>query len=591
MKKMSLVLKQNRLITISICVLAASFLLVRIIPSADIPLWEIKKLNGYIGLAQYYTSLFASFMTFVIALSLNEIMKNKQTIRSVFLSTGFFTLSFFLFINSLTIPNLIFANDTEGISVGALQLGLFLSGVFFLFSGFNWPQGIQKKIINLRIYLWFALFIGSFIYFYFGLVNKIPSVSIMGTQIQNIVIVLLFCVSSWQSMRLFLHTQLDFDYKMSISFVLLALLEVIFIWGPSWHLSWFFYVPTLLSACIVAITAVLGLLKTSPDISIVRYFAILGSTLIIAFSIANVEFGITWIPAPVNRIWLIPFVFMQGVLSFTVLLFIVIYLNRLITQRTDALRREQHQRTELTQLIVHDLKSPLTVILSGMSLLAHENLGTLSTKQKKLLSSLEKSGYDILSMINDLLDVEKLEEGKLQLVHASFDPIKLVQERVEALQIIAHTHQQTLSFSPPPQRPLIRADKRLIQRVINNLISNALKFTPDNGRIEISVENKKETITINIADSGPGIPQNDRQRIFEKFAQLKGNERRGAGLGLTFCKMVTEAHQGELTIIESPLGGALFKLTLPIWQETIPEDFSYSSSSPNNLSLANPPHS
>ena len=582
-------LKYNRIVTIIILCLIFVLGFLQIFPQFDFPIWEIDWFVGYTGLTQYYVGLFCSIMAFIVGFSLNEISKKTPTGRSILISAGFFILSGFLFINSVTTPYLIFHENTGGVSAGSLQLGLFLSSILFVLAGSSIPQIWQERLIKYRRLLWLFLILLVVVYFSFGFTNIAEFVPQYLKVIQNLTSILLLCWASWLSLRLFMRKGEDFDYKMSASFLLLAIAETAVLSGLGWHLSWSLYIPSLLLAFFMAIIAVLGLIKSSSNVPLVRYFTILGITLIVAFSIANVELGMQWIPAPVNRTWLIPFVLAQGMLSFVVLLFIVIYLNRLIKHHTDALHREQHQRAELTQLIVHDLKSPLTVILSGMGLLNQEHIGPLNEGQKRLLTNLTQSGHDVLFMINDLLDVEKLEEGKLQLVESSFDPVRLVQERVEELQIVASTHQQTLSLTHDAKRPLIRADKRLIQRVINNLISNALKFTPNEGTINISINHENEEVIIAIADSGPGVPLDDRQRIFEKFAQIKGHERRGAGLGLTFCKMVTEAHGGQLTVEDSSLGGALFILCLPTWEDPSDDNLSYSPV--NDFSLANAPHS
>ena len=586
MKKMHPTLTHNRIITFLVIALLCLLLLLHIFTPFDQPLWEFDQLRGYIGLAQYYAGFFSSFMAFIVGFSLNEIMKNRHTARSVFLTTGFFSLSFLLFINSLTIPELIFSELTETISIGSLDLGLLLGGVFFVLAGFQYSDPVQMKLVPLRKFIWITVPCFALIYFFFFFVNMTQPFFGTFQSLQRFVTVLLLSWASLKSLRLFWKDAVDFDYKMAVSFLLLAFAQLTILTSQNWYISWFLHIPALLLAFAVAITAVLGILRMSPDVPIVRYFAVLGSTLIIAFSIATVELGVQWIPVPVNRIWLVPFVLIQGVASFVVLLFVVIRLNKLIKQRTAALQHEQHQRAELTQLIVHDLKSPLTVLISGMNLLGNETLGELSDTQKRLLHSLEQSGKDILLMINDLLDVEKLEEGKLQLIESTFDPVQLTKECVEASQIVATTHNQDLTFEHAPQTPPIRADKRLIQRVITNLLSNALKFTPDEGQIYVHIETENDQVIVNIEDSGPGIPANERQRIFEKFAQLKGNERRGAGLGLTFCKMVTEAHHGQLTVDQSQFNGARFKLSLPSWQEEqLPENQAFTSSV-SDLSLA-----
>lgn len=227
-------------------------------------------------------------------------------------------------------------------------------------------------------------------------------------------------------------------------------------------------------------------------------------------------------------------------------------------------QRERRYRAELTQLIVHDLKSPLTIVMSGLDLLQRGKLGHVNETQQRLLANLEHCSHDVLRMVNDMLDVERMEEGVMPLHLALHDLTPLLREQMADLQILADKHQQKLQFYTAETIPRVYVDPALISRVVQNLIANALKFTPDGGHIVARIETEKNSLVVSIADNGPGVPVKDRQYIFEKFAQLDTTKRRGKGLGLTFCKMAAEAHGGALTVEDSPLGGALFKLTLPI---------------------------
>jgi len=227
-------------------------------------------------------------------------------------------------------------------------------------------------------------------------------------------------------------------------------------------------------------------------------------------------------------------------------------------------QKEKRHRSELTQLIVHDLKSPLTIVISGLDLLNKGNLGTVTEIQGGLISNLEHCSHEVLRLVDDMLDVERLEEGVLTVQRFPYDISLILKEQVAKLQILAEKHEQTLTLTTPDELPKIDIDQELIRRVIHNLISNALKFTPNGGKVSIDATRSGKSISIRIADSGPGIPPRERQRIFEKFAQLNSDRRRGKGLGLTFCKMVVDAHEGNLTVEDSPLGGALFKIQLPL---------------------------
>jgi signal transduction histidine kinase len=298
------------------------------------------------------------------------------------------------------------------------------------------------------------------------------------------------------------------------------------------------YHPLVIAALIVALSAILKSFQTSRDVQLSRYFFALGSILIAGLSLASVEIGFRWLStgSGVNRTSLIPLSIAQGTLSFIVLYVVVFYLNQLINERNDALRREQHLRGELTQLIVHDLKSPLTVILSGMNLLGKESLGALTETQKRLLANLEKSGEEILHMISDLLDVERLEAGALALQKSITNTVLLLQNQIDESKILASTNKQKLRFNYEANLPHVRVDKGLISRLFANVLSNALKFTPEGGKVKVYIARQENQLLITVADSGPGVPLHERERIFEKFAQVEGGERRGAGLGLTFCK-------------------------------------------------------
>ena len=200
-------------------------------------------------------------------------------------------------------------------------------------------------------------------------------------------------------------------------YILLAEAELFQTFGTPGGYSWMLYHPMVLAALMLAIYAILGEFESAPNLQLNRYFAIVGSILIAAVSLIFGEVGLRWLPENLSRTNIVALVLAQSVVSFIVLYSIVYYLNRLLQERNVALKQEQHLRSELTQLIVHDLKSPLTVITSGINLLAKGNLGGLTQTQARLLTSLEQSGKQILFLIDDLLDVERLEAGALNVTN------------------------------------------------------------------------------------------------------------------------------------------------------------------------------
>lgn len=563
----------------------------------DVHAWS---LSWYTRLIQYYLGAFASFIALIAALFANSALGKQTTARSLFLTIGFITVSAFFLFSSLSTPNILIQGASNPAFVWSLRLCLPVSAIFFAASARDWSPANEALIIKNQRLLWLGAVtvIVAFAVIAFGypggldyLMRYDPIVpSLLGA-----ISISLLGWTAWRARILNWYGNQMIHGRLAVVFLLLAEAQLTLVLGIAGQLSWLMYHPLVITALTVALSAILKSFQTSRDVQLSRYFAALGSILIAGLSLASVELGLRWLNTAeaVNRSTLIPLSIAQGTLSFIVLYVIVFHLNRLINERNEALRREQHQRSELTQLIVHDLKSPLTVILSGMNLLGKEKLGTLTETQRRLIENLEKSGVDILNMINDLLDVERLEAGALSLQKSLTDTFSLLRHQVEENQILASTNKQKLSLTCDPNIPHIRVDRGMISRVFANLLSNAVKFTPERGKVMVHMSRQPNQLVITIADSGPGVPVHERERIFEKFAQIKGAERRGAGLGLTFCRMVAVAHGGSLTVGESELGGAKFCLTLPFTEEeaTILADISLPSSFDWALDSASAHHS
>ena len=556
------------------------FTLLRLVPALDVHAWS---LSWYTRLIQYYFGAFASFIALIAALFANSALGEKTTARSIFLTIGFIALSVLFLFSSLTTPNILIQGASNPAFIWSIRLSLPMSGFFFAASAMDWSDVVEAFIVKYRRLLWLAELLllvtfGILAFIYPEILNSWLRLDPHLPNFLGIVSIFLLMWTAWRARTMNWYGNRMINARLAVVFVLLAEAQLCLVLGVAGQFSWLMYPPLVIAALIVALSAILNSFQTSRDVQLSRYFAALGSILIAGLSLASVEIGFRWLSTGVgvNRTSLIPLSIAQGTLSFIVLYVIVFYLNQLINERNDALRREQHLRSELTQLVVHDLKSPLTVILSGMNLLGKESLGTLTETQKRLLINLEKSGEDILHMISDLLDVERLEAGALALQKTITNTALLLQHQIDESKILASTNKQKLKFTYDPNLPQVRVDKGLISRVFANLLSNALKFTPEGGKVKVHIAHREQQLLITVADSGPGVPLHERERIFEKFAQVEGGERRGAGLGLTFCKMVAEAHGGNLTVSESTLGGALFCLMLPFTEEeaSLPADIS-----------------
>ncbi len=221
-------------------------------------------------------------------------------------------------------------------------------------------------------------------------------------------------------------------------------------------------------------------------------------------------------------------------------------------------------KTQFFANVSHELRTPLTLILGPTErLLAAPNL---RDEQRRDLALVTRNARMLLRQVNDLLDVSRLEAGRLELRYSRSDLAKLVQQAVAHFDALARERDMRFTTDVPEALPA-EVDADLVQRVILNLVSNAFKFTPESGQIRVSVRELGEArAVIEVADNGAGVPPEQRELIFERFRQADGSATRrfgGAGLGLAIAKDFVELHGGTLEVSDAPEGGALFIAELP----------------------------
>jgi len=231
------------------------------------------------------------------------------------------------------------------------------------------------------------------------------------------------------------------------------------------------------------------------------------------------------------------------------------------------LRRVEAMRDELTYMIVHDLRTPLTSLLTGLQSL--ELLGELSPDQLEVVWMSVSGGQTLLSIINDLLDIGKMESGTVDLKREEIAPADLLNEAATQVSALLLAKGLTLTKQVSEELPVLYADHDKLCRTLVNLLGNAIKFTPSGGRITLSVcpDAAQESLVFSVSDTGEGIPRSAFERIFEKFGQVetrKEGRKMSTGLGLTFCKMAVEAHGGRIWVESEPGCGSTFSFTLPV---------------------------
>ncbi|MEO8337150.1 MAG: HAMP domain-containing sensor histidine kinase, partial [bacterium] len=225
-------------------------------------------------------------------------------------------------------------------------------------------------------------------------------------------------------------------------------------------------------------------------------------------------------------------------------------------------------RDDLMKMIVHDLKSPLTSIIGAMEMLIDGDFGTLTTEQTGALGDAETRAEDLLALIEDLLEVARLEETRLALHLAPTAPGALLAEVRHEWDIRVQQEGATVNVEVTDDAPIIEADQALVKRVFGNLLQNALTHSARAVTLSLGARREGEGTLFTVADDGVGIPVEYHDIIFRKFEQVKTPHIprvRSSGLGLAFCKLVVEAHGGRIWVKSGgEMIGSAFHFWLPV---------------------------
>ena len=236
-------------------------------------------------------------------------------------------------------------------------------------------------------------------------------------------------------------------------------------------------------------------------------------------------------------------------------------LRRLYTELEAASRH----KSEFLANMSHELRTPLNAIIGFSQVLREEMFGEVNEKQAEYLDDILSSGNHLLSLINDVLDLSKVEAGQVELEVKSFSLREALERGVVMVRERATEDGVQVALAADPEVDIVEGDERRIKQVIFNLLSNAVKFTPAGGAVDVSAARVNGEVRIAVADTGPGIAAGDHDRIFDEFQQAEAGmeQREGTGLGLALSKRLVELHGGRLWL-ESELGkGSTFVFTLP----------------------------
>ena len=222
-------------------------------------------------------------------------------------------------------------------------------------------------------------------------------------------------------------------------------------------------------------------------------------------------------------------------------------------------------KSEFVMIASHELRTPLTSINLAVDMLRESAPGRLTDKEIGLLDACHEDVQRLRALVNDLLDLSKIEAGKLELAFESVTPAFLADQAVAVMKTQAEAKKITLAVNLPADLPAVTADPGKIVWVLVNLLANAVRFTPEGGHISLSGERVGGQVHLAVTDDGQGVPVEVQPRIFDKFVQVKGGGTiGGSGLGLAICREIVRAHRGAIWLDSVPGAGSTFTFALPM---------------------------
>jgi signal transduction histidine kinase len=319
---------------------------------------------------------------------------------------------------------------------------------------------------------------------------------------------------------------------------------------------------------VLILTSLFFLIKTTLSVTLQRDIPFLFSLFIVIISSWFGGFG-PGILATLLSGFLTYYLFLEPKLSFSRLddipniIFLIVFLLEgiFISMLSESRKRSDKHKSEFIGIVSHELKNPLTSIKGYADLIYKLAKQSKQAKQSEYALRIDAQINQVITMINDLLDVTKIETGRLTYQDDSFDILSLVKEVVSDQQVATNSHKILLSGIVKKK---VHGDKYRIGQVITNLINNAIKYSPQASKIKVSIKNKAHKVIISVQDYGIGIPEEDQYNLFLPFYRAKNTQRaKGTGIGLFISSEIVKRHKGRLSM-QSKLGkGSIFYLELP----------------------------
>ena len=236
----------------------------------------------------------------------------------------------------------------------------------------------------------------------------------------------------------------------------------------------------------------------------------------------------------------------------------------LLLRDVTRLKEVERLKSEFIMAASHELRNPLTGLAMSIDLLSERTAETLEPRDQELLQAAHEEMQRLKALVEDLLDLSKIEAGRIEMEFESVAPELLFERAAAVFESQLKERSVRLEAAALQELPDVRADPNKITWVLTNLISNSLRYVPEGGHIRVSGKQVGRHVHLSVRDDGPGIPLEYQSKIFQKFVQVEGRETAGTGLGLAICKEIVRAHGGTIWVESTPGQGSSFTFTLPV---------------------------
>lgn len=241
-----------------------------------------------------------------------------------------------------------------------------------------------------------------------------------------------------------------------------------------------------------------------------------------------------------------------------------------LREAKEAAERASRVKSGFLSNMSHEMRTPLNAILGFAQVIQSGRCGAISDRQREFMDNILRAGRHMLNLVNDLLDLRRLEEDRAAIAATRLELRPMVEEAVQLVRPMADDKQQAVTISLAPELPEALADRRAVIQILVNLLSNAVKFTPANGSIDVIADSTAEAIVLRVVDTGIGIPLDQQSKLFTYFEQLGAKhalDMKGSGIGLALTRALVEKLGGHIDVRSTPGTGSSFEFSIPRWME------------------------